>query len=250
MNDKLAAAQAEFGPIRFDAVNSHFGSRYATLQAILAAVRPVLNRHGIALVQHVTTRDTRVRIRTEVRHGTESIGSTLAWTLPADTTPQKLAGAVTYLKRIALQGLLGIAGEDDDDGNSTTGGGGNGLAPPRRPRHGAAQAAPKAGEQARPPAPAAGGGEAVTEGRCTEVKHGTTKAGRAWILATVVDISTGEETKVGSFSRTAIDALKASTRDQVWRITHKPGKSEDTRDLVSIEAVDETGAVILQGIPF
>jgi len=250
MNDKLAAAQAEFGPIRFDAENAHFGSRYATLQAILAVVRPVLNRHGIALMQHVSTRETRVRIRTELRHGTDAISSTLAWTLPADTTPQKLAGACTYLKRIALQGILGIAGEDDDDGNSIS-----------QPPQSAASRSSRRSARSEPAPPAAasvsasgaGGGDAevVTEGRCTEHKHGTTKAGKEWILATVVDLSSGEAFKIGSFSRTAIDALRTTSgTDQVWRIRHKPGKSDDTRDLVRIDPVDAAGEVALRGIPF
>lgn len=250
LTERLAAAQADFGPIRFDAENSHFGSRYATLQAILAVVRPCLNRHGIALVQHVTAKGTRLRIRTELRFGGESLGSSLAWDLPPETTPQKLAAACTYLKRVSLQAILGIAGEDDDDGNAVS------QPPPNpagsRSRTRSAAAPPARPAAAVPDAPPAGGGEvAVVEGRCTEHKSGATKAGRSWILATIVDISSGEAVKVGSFSRTAIDALTATSgTDQVWRITHTAGKSADTRDLVRIEAVDDAGDIVLKGIPF
>lgn len=125
LNESLAQAQGEFPAVKFDAVNSFFSteqkvSKYATLTAILNAVRPVLNRHGIFLAQNVHTSGRHLYITTELTKGDEIRRfDGLGWELPADTTPQKLAAATTYLKRIALQAALSIAGEEDDDGNST-----------------------------------------------------------------------------------------------------------------------------------
>jgi hypothetical protein len=120
LSEALAAAQAEFPAVKFDAVNSHFGSRYATLHALLAAVRPALNGHGIFLSQNIHTAGHALYVTTELTKGDEVRRfDGFGWPLPEDTTPQKLAAASTYLKRIALQAALAIAGEDDDDGNST-----------------------------------------------------------------------------------------------------------------------------------
>lgn len=120
LSTALAKAQGEFPAVKFDAVNSHFGSRYATLHALLAAVRPTLNKHGIFLSQNIHTAGRHLYVTTELTMGDEVRRfDGFGWELPEDTTPQKLAAASTYLKRIALQAALGIAGEDDDDGNST-----------------------------------------------------------------------------------------------------------------------------------
>lgn len=51
----LAAAQAEMGPALRDAANPAFRSKYADLSAVLAAVMPALNNHGIAMFQRTTT---------------------------------------------------------------------------------------------------------------------------------------------------------------------------------------------------
>lgn len=125
LSTALAKAQGEFPAVKFDAVNSFFSteakvSKYATLTAILNAVRPVLNRNGIFLSQNIHTAGRHLYVTTELTMGDEVRRfDGFGWELPEDTTPQKLAAASTYLKRIALQAALGIAGEEDDDGNST-----------------------------------------------------------------------------------------------------------------------------------
>ena len=48
--EALSAAQAELTDPPKDSVNPHFKSRYADLATVLKTVRPVLARHGIALV--------------------------------------------------------------------------------------------------------------------------------------------------------------------------------------------------------
>lgn len=182
LSTALAKAQAEFPAVKFDAVNSHFGSRYATLQALLAAVRPTLNKHGIFLSQNLHTSGRNLYVTTELTMGDEVRRfDGFGWEMPPDTTPQKLAAASTYLKRIALQAALSIAGEEDDDGNSTE------AAPtvppasnaPRPPA--AAKRNPPASRESAPPE-ASGPSELQIEGviddvRATPASNGSTKYG-------------------------------------------------------------------------
>ena len=49
----LCKAQAQMEGAKKDATNPHFKNRYATLAHILATVRPVLVKHGLALTQLV-----------------------------------------------------------------------------------------------------------------------------------------------------------------------------------------------------
>jgi len=47
----LAAAQGECKPVAFDRDNPFFHSRYATLAALWAEIRPVFARHGLSIIQ-------------------------------------------------------------------------------------------------------------------------------------------------------------------------------------------------------
>lgn len=121
----LLAAQREFPPIAKDATNPFHKSKYATLDAVLSAVLPVLHKHGLALTQSIATPDyneagqlTAFTITTTLIHAEsgESISSTLPMPL-AKSDPQGAGGAVTYARRYSLQLALGVCAEEDDDGN-------------------------------------------------------------------------------------------------------------------------------------
>ena len=62
------AAQAEFGAAVKGAVNPHFKSRYADLSAVLEAVLPALNKHGLGLLYRVHDCDVGVRLEAVVIH--------------------------------------------------------------------------------------------------------------------------------------------------------------------------------------
>ena len=112
----LAAAQAEIRNPALDGVNPHFKSRFATLGACLRAVRPVLSKHGIALIQEPYTPEAgAVGVRTTLLHAAGSASSEV-W-CRCGPKPQDLGSAVTYLRRYALCAMVGIVGDDDDDGN-------------------------------------------------------------------------------------------------------------------------------------
>lgn len=128
----LAKAQAAYPPIPRDkevTVQMKSGGsykfKYAPLDTILAAVRAPLSDNGLAIAQLLDGPD----LVTLLLH--ESGASLSARVkLPGGGDVQALGSAITYLRRYALQALLGIAAEEDDDGNAASG---NRATPTRRP---------------------------------------------------------------------------------------------------------------------
>ena len=139
----LADAQAEFAPVVFNRVNPAFHNRYADLAAILAAVRPALNRHGLFLSQRVTSTGGSVEVETLLMHRSGETISSGILSIPVDVRggnrAQAFGSARTYACRYSLSSFLGVAADDDDDGNA--------CAP-------AAPVAPKAKKPFPKPAPA------------------------------------------------------------------------------------------------
>nr|DAE41677.1 MAG TPA: ERF superfamily protein [Bacteriophage sp.] len=117
----FAAAQAEFRPVIKNRVNPAFHSTYADLQSILDAVRPALNRHGLALTQRVGTAAGAVTVETILLHGSgESLSSgPIAMPYAGKIPAQAMGSALTYARRYSLSAFLGVTSEDDDDGNAS-----------------------------------------------------------------------------------------------------------------------------------
>lgn len=116
----IVKAAAELGPVTKDATNPAFRNKYATLDAIMEQVRPVLARHGLAVMQGVTqpeTVDGRVvglAVETRLLHTSgEWIASIV--TLPVEkATAQGTGSAISYGRRYGLSAMLGLTAEDDD----------------------------------------------------------------------------------------------------------------------------------------
>ena len=118
--EALAAAQAEITDPAKDSVNPHFKSRYADLATILKTVRPVLARHGIAIVQTTEIADAgNVVLVTSLRWRGDSIIGRYP-VAPVKADPQGYGSAMTYARRYALQAIVGVAADDDDDGNAAS----------------------------------------------------------------------------------------------------------------------------------
>jgi len=123
----LAAAQGELPAVVKDSVNPHFRSTYVSLDAILTAVRPVLARHGLSVVQgggspHVDEagRVLALAVRTMLLHTSgEWIATDVVMPL-AKQDAQGAGGAITYGRRYGLSALLALATEEDDDGNAAS----------------------------------------------------------------------------------------------------------------------------------
>jgi len=105
----LVAALADARNVALDAVNPHFRSRYASLPAMLDAVRPILAKHGLAAVQlAVSEPDGRVGVETILLHASGQYLASRILVMPTKGDPQGAGSALTYCRRYALAAALGI----------------------------------------------------------------------------------------------------------------------------------------------
>jgi hypothetical protein len=118
----LAKAQTEFPTIHRDktvTVKTKTGGSYtfsyAPLDSILSAVRVPLAKNGLVVIQ---TLDEGALVTALIHASGASMSGAIA--LPEAADIQGLGSAITYLRRYALQAILGIAAEEDDDGNRAT----------------------------------------------------------------------------------------------------------------------------------
>lgn len=117
----LVAAIGELSNVPKTAANPYFKSKYAPLDAIIDATRPILAKHGLAVMQQPLFMEGTAGVETTIIHeGGYSTTTTLLLPLK-DQSPQGVGSAITYARRYALAAVLGIASEDDDDGNVSTG---------------------------------------------------------------------------------------------------------------------------------
>lgn len=114
--------QKEFKGMKPDATNPFFKSSYITLDGILETVRPILSKHGLAILQEATGEDGSVIVKTYLIHESGQIYQTepLAMTPQKANDPQQMGSCITYAKRYQLAALLGICESVDDDGNAAT----------------------------------------------------------------------------------------------------------------------------------
>lgn len=110
----LAKAQGQIGSASKDSTNPHFKSRYASLAAVREACREALSAEGIAVLQFPTSAGGRlVTISTMLAFEDEFIVSHLTLRSAQDS-PQGIAAATTYGRRVGLAAMVGVAPEDDD----------------------------------------------------------------------------------------------------------------------------------------
>ena len=123
----LVALRKDLGStVARDSKNSHFKSRYASLQAVLDKAHPILCEHGFVLLNYVDTpfegaSYTSV-LRTVLVHAATGQELDLAYPLiPSKNYPQGMGSAITYATRYQTMALLGWAPADDDDGEAASG---------------------------------------------------------------------------------------------------------------------------------
>jgi len=109
--EKLFNAKKEIGKISKDSTNPFFKSKYFDINALLEHVEPILQKHGLVLLQPLMD-DKVVTAIFNIEDASEFIESEIK--LPAITDPQKLGSAITYFRRYTLQSLLALQAEDDD----------------------------------------------------------------------------------------------------------------------------------------
>ncbi len=113
----LVAAQLEMRNVPKTATNPHFKNKYAPLDAIIAMCRPILNKHGFALIQSVVDGDV---LETTLHHVSGEKVQLGRMALKLDKpNMQGFGSAITYAQRYSLR-ALGITTDDDDDGNAAS----------------------------------------------------------------------------------------------------------------------------------
>lgn len=124
----LATAQGQFAnPARNREVDiktqsgSSYKFRYATLDAIMDAVRKPMADNGLSLTHTLSNGDGKYRLVTTLMHKS---GQWLESEQPIMTEKpgnQAFGSALTYGRRYAVTALLGICADEDDDANSADG---------------------------------------------------------------------------------------------------------------------------------
>lgn len=118
----LVAFQAECPIVHKDETNPHFKSKFATILAMKGTVQPLLAKHGLAVLQFPIGNGsgTETGCRTIIVHTSgESIEGDFLIPIGDRIDAQKACAAVSYARRFALSGALGlVTAEDvDQDGN-------------------------------------------------------------------------------------------------------------------------------------
>lgn len=107
---RLYEAKKEIGKISKDSTNPFYKSKYFDINQLLEHVEPILQKHGLLLLQPIeneTVISTIIDVETE-----KTLSSGIALTGIKD--PQKIGSEITYYRRYTLQSLLGLQAEDDD----------------------------------------------------------------------------------------------------------------------------------------
>jgi hypothetical protein len=125
-NRAMAAAQAEMLPVIRDATNTHTNSKYARLETVDRAMRPIYTKHGfgVRFGSDVSPREGYIRIVCTVSH-VGGYSETNYLDAPPDTTGsqgkanktavQAVGSSVSYLRRYLLAMVFNIVLADDDD---------------------------------------------------------------------------------------------------------------------------------------
>lgn len=116
----LATAQGEFPSVEKTKDNPYFKSKYADLSDILNACRPILAKHGLALIQAVSHDNGRIIVTTRLVHKSGQWFESSLSLRPDKDTPQAIGSVTTYGRRYSAEAMLGIAATHDDDGNVAT----------------------------------------------------------------------------------------------------------------------------------
>lgn len=109
----LAKAQAGMQAAKFDKTNPHFKNKYASLAAVIDAIRKPLADNGLSYTQATEIREGGLVLVTTLRHGAQWVAS--EYPLPVAAKPQELGSALTYARRYCLSAIACIAADEDDD---------------------------------------------------------------------------------------------------------------------------------------
>jgi hypothetical protein len=112
----LLNAQGEMSNPKKGATNPFFKSKYADLNAIREAVIPVLNAHGISVLQPIVHFENKNFVKTILLHESGELLESLTEIIYNKQNDAQAQGSgISYARRYALQSFVCV-GADDDDG--------------------------------------------------------------------------------------------------------------------------------------
>ena len=119
----LATAQAELPAAIKGSVNPHLKNKYADINSVYTAIREVLPKHGLAVIQTMLPTDgSKAHVRTTLAHKSgQWIAGECVMPLDRQGGAQGMGSAITYARRYSLSAIVGVVTEEDDDGNAAQG---------------------------------------------------------------------------------------------------------------------------------
>jgi len=117
LSKALTGFQKDCPSIPMTATNPFFKSKYADLNTIMHTVTPVLAKHSLSLSQVIEGEG---GVTTILSHVSGQFYSGTVHIEPSKKDPQGYGSAITYARRYAVLGILGLVGDPDDDGNTAS----------------------------------------------------------------------------------------------------------------------------------
>lgn len=117
----LSKAQSKIGGAKKDSSNPFFKSKYADLESVWDACREELTKNDLSVMQTNDVNSEGVVVVTTLAHGKS--GQWVRGRLflkPVKNDPQGIGSCITYGRRYALAGIVGVY-QTDDDGNAASG---------------------------------------------------------------------------------------------------------------------------------
>ena len=141
LSTALSKAQGELKNPHFDSTNPHYKSKFASLAAVREAVIPIFAKYGLAVTQWPVAGSGVAGCVTVVSHASGE-HMQQEFLIPVEKpNAHGYASALTYARRLSLQAVAAVVGDDDDDANATLkaqvtpiAGAGNGLTEAQRKR--------------------------------------------------------------------------------------------------------------------
>lgn len=120
LHQAIAALQADLPDVKFDQVNPHFKSKFASLANISKEVLPKLSAQGLTFVGTSRIDELgRMIFVVKLTHSESGEYEQAEYLINA-TDPQKIGSAETYFRRYGLAKLTGVVADGDDDGNTAS----------------------------------------------------------------------------------------------------------------------------------
>ncbi len=116
--EALRTFHYNMGKVAKDATNPFFNSKYATLSAILEAIKQPLYEAGLSFTQFPSGSN---GLTTVLMHAeTGEFMQTEYQMQPVKSDPQAQGSVISYMRRYSLAAVLGLNLDEDDDANAAT----------------------------------------------------------------------------------------------------------------------------------